>query len=115
MFIYANYGLSQSVIRGTVAPDTHVLDRESLEPTMDIIGFKSMQVVVRADRIAETGVPGEMQRRFRLLPNQVRTVAKLATSVEARLQKRFDVEWAYENGSLYLLEIREPGEYALTR
>jgi pyruvate,water dikinase len=109
VFVYANYGFGESVVRGSVVPDTHVVDRQSLEPLMDILGSKTMQVVARDGGIAETGVPCDQQKQFCLSPRQVGSVAKLARAVEARQGKPMEIDWAYEEGTLYLLDARDPG------
>ena len=106
MFIYANYGLPQSVIQGAAMPDTHVVDRKTLEPIMDIMGSKKMQMTKGPGGIAEMGVPCEMQKRFCLLPNQVRAIARLGKAVEAGVGKPVDIEWAYANATLYLVGTR---------
>ena len=106
MFVFANYGLGESVVGATVMPDTHVVDRQSLQSIMDVMGSKTMQIVARAGGIAETGVRGDKQKRFCLSPTQVGCIAKLAMAVEAQQGKPVGIEWAYEDETLYLLAAR---------
>jgi len=106
MFVYANYGLGESVVRHTVVPDTHIVDRQSVQPIMDIMGSKTMQIVACGGGIAETGVPADKQKRFCLAPTQVGAIAKLARAVEARHGKPVEIEWAYEGETLHLVGAR---------
>lgn len=106
MFVYANYGLGQSIAGRAVVPDTHIVDRDTLEPSMDILGSKTMQIVPCSCGLAETGVSEHDQKRFCLSPAEVGAVAKLAKSVEARMGEPVRVAWAYEDTTLYLIDAR---------
>jgi pyruvate,water dikinase len=106
MFVYASYGLSEWAASGAVVPDTHIVDRETLRPVMEILGSKKMQLVARADGVAEIGVPEGDRKRFCLSPAQVGEIAELAIVVEAQQGKPVGIEWAYEDKTLYLLAAR---------
>jgi phosphoenolpyruvate synthase/pyruvate phosphate dikinase len=46
------------------------------------------------------------QKRFCLSPTDVAAVAELAKSIEARIGKPVRVEWAFERGTLYVVDAR---------
>ena len=107
MFVYASYGLSEWMAAGTVTPDTHIVDRETLRPVIEIVGSKKTQVVARASGVAEIGVSEDEQKRFCLSPEEVEEIAKLAAAVEARQGSPVRIEWTYERETLHLLAARE--------
>ena len=104
LVVYASYGLGESIARRTVVPDTHVVDRVTLEPIIEIIGSKRMQTIVHAEGVAETGVPKDKQKQFCLSPRQVVGIARLAKAVESTQGSAVDVDWAFEDGKLYLVQ-----------
>jgi len=106
IFVYANYGLGESIAGRAVVPDTHIVDRDTLEPIMDIIGSKTAQIVPSSRGLAETGVSQDQQKRFCLSPADVAAVAELAKSIEARMGRPVRVEWAFEEGTLYVVDAR---------
>lgn len=108
MLVCANYGLSEWLADGTVAPDIHILDCETMQPLMEILGSKTTQLVLRGSGVVEIGVPEEERKRFCLSPSQVREIAKLAKAVEVRRGKPVEVEWAHERDALHLLAERHP-------
>lgn len=110
MFVYANYGLGQSIAVGALVPDTHIVARDTLESVMDIQGSKTTQIVQCSCGLAETGVPADEQKRFCLSPAEVTAVANLAKSVEARMGEPVRVAWAFEEGTLYLVDARRISE-----
>ena len=104
--MYANYGLGRSIDVGALVPDTHIVDRDTLEPIMDILGSKTMQILPCSCGLAETGVSAYEQKRFCLSPAEVTAVADLAKSIEARVGEPVRVAWAFEEGTLYLVDAR---------
>ncbi len=106
IIINANYGLGESVVGGHATPDTYVVDPQSFTPTAQVAGHKQTQVVVGENGVATIEVPADLQRRLCLAPDQVANIAKLAATVHALHGKPVDIEWAYENGRLFLLQAR---------
>lgn len=106
VFINANYGLGESVVNGTVTPDTYTVDRHSLEPINQIVGSKESQVVTCVNGVAETAVPPDQRTKPCLSSAQASEIATLALAVEARRGMPVDIEWAYEGTKLYVLQAR---------
>ncbi|TFH32174.1 MAG: hypothetical protein E4H00_01970, partial [Myxococcales bacterium] len=104
--INANYGLGESVVGGHAAPDTYVVDPHSFTPMSHVTGNKKTQVVAGEHGVETIDVPADMQRTLCLAPDQVADIAKLAAAVHALHGKPVDIEWAYENGRLFLLQAR---------
>ena len=104
--INANYGLGESVVGGYATPDTYVVDRRTLSPISQLAGDKKVQVVAVLHGVETTEVPADERDRLCLSPEQVTEIAKLAVAVESRHGEPVDIEWAYEDGTLYLLQAR---------
>jgi phosphohistidine swiveling domain-containing protein len=104
--INANYGLGESVAGGYATPDTYVVDGDDFSPVSKLAGDKKTQIVAGELGVETTDVPADKQSAFCLSPAQVGEVAKLAAAVEARHGQPVDIEWAYEEGTLFLLQAR---------
>jgi len=102
----ANYGLGESVVGGYASPDTYIVDRRSFASLSQRAGNKEVQVVVGLHGVETIEVPVDKRGALCLSPEQVTEVAKLAAVVESRHGKPVDIEWAYENGTLFLLQAR---------
>ncbi|RLB45148.1 MAG: hypothetical protein DRH23_14875, partial [Deltaproteobacteria bacterium] len=104
--INANYGLGESVVGGYATPDTYHVDPRTFVPTSQVAGRKKTQIVAGPSGVETTEVPADKQEALCLSPTQVAEVAKLAAAVGRRHGEPVDIEWAQENGDLFLLQAR---------
>ncbi|MFO7680464.1 MAG: PEP/pyruvate-binding domain-containing protein, partial [Chloroflexota bacterium] len=103
--INANFGLGESVVSGAVTPDTFVVDRVQPVILQREIGRKETAVFLQPSggTLEQTGgEPGQPS----LTDPQILHIAELTGAVEAAYGKPIDIEWAYANGQLYLLQAR---------
>ena len=105
--VYASYGLREWVGVRAIVPDLHIVDRETLQPVIEILGSKKRQVVAGADGIAESDVPVDRQKRFCLSPMQVSEIARLANAVETRVRAPLHIEWEHRDGTLRLVSVAD--------
>eukprot|EP00986_Skeletonema_menzelii_P005861 scaffold2200_cov117-Skeletonema_menzelii.AAC.2 len=109
--ICSNFGLGESVVSGTITPDTYVVDRFDTK-NMKVI---SKQVVEKTSTIRLDEVSGGTRQESNksitaqsLSDDQILEVARMVSAVE---EKYFDgspadIEWAFHNKTLYLLQAR---------
>ncbi|MGB5810352.1 MAG: PEP/pyruvate-binding domain-containing protein [Polyangiales bacterium] len=106
LVIDANYGLGESVVSGWATPDTYVIDRVELATMTQALGDKRVRASLGVDGVEKLDVQPEERTRFCLEPTQVSEVARLALEVEQHHDGPVDIEWAYEEGALFLLQAR---------
>lgn len=106
LFLYASYGLREWIGARSPVPDLHIVDRETLEPIMEILGSKETQIVPGADGIAERDVPADRRTRFCLSVVQVSEIASLAKAVETRVGAPVRIEWECRHGTPLLVSVR---------
>lgn len=104
--INANFGLGESVAGGYATPDTYVVARATFAPISRLAGHKKTQVVASPGGAKTIDVASEKQSAFCLSEAQATEVAKLAAAVELRHGEPVDIEWAFENDELFLLQAR---------
>jgi len=103
--INANFGLGESVVGGTITPDTFVVDKVRRAIVERQIGKKETSVW-----LDETGGTRELPAPHRedacLDESQLLQVSDLAMQVERAYDKPMDIEWAFAGGEIYLLQAR---------
>jgi len=101
----ANWGLGETVVAGTATPDTFTVDKIHLKITGKALGAKET-----ASMLMHSGGTKEASRHrsdeFTLTDEQIKDLTILIKHVEKLYNKPIDIEWAFEQGKLYLLQAR---------
>jgi len=106
VMINASWGLGESLVSGTVTPDTFIVRKSDLEVTSQTIADKGHMTVAVPGGTREVEVPRFLRSEACLSDEQLIEVAQLALSLEATMRYPVDVECAYAGGKLYLLQCR---------
>jgi phosphoenolpyruvate synthase/pyruvate phosphate dikinase len=104
--VSASWGLGESIVRGSVTPDTWSLDAESLDVRQETISDKLCMTIAVEGGTREIAVPKALRNRPSMSPEQLRVVARLGTRLEEANGWPVDVEFAFAGGRLYLLQCR---------
>ena len=104
--INASWGLGESVVGGTVTPDTYVVQKTTLKVVERQIADKRRMAVPVSEGTQEVDVPRFLRSRPTLEDNQVMELAELAMSLESTMGWPVDLECAYHAEKLYLLQCR---------
>lgn len=104
--INANWGLGESIVNGSVVPDTHIVRKSNLTTTSQTIAEKERMTILREAGVEEVRVPRILRRQPTLSPDKVREIAAMAIRLESEMQFPVDIEGAYVGDSLYLLQCR---------
>ena len=104
--INASWGLGESIVGGTVNPDTFTIDKRDLTVTESKISDKEVMTVLAAGGTKEVPVPRFMRSHPTLSDEQLVTMAQLAMSLEDKMGWPVDVESAYCGEELFLLQCR---------
>jgi pyruvate,water dikinase len=104
--INASWGLGESIVGGTVTPDTFTVRKSDLEITSRAITDKQRMTVSTTGGTHEVEVPRFLRNEASLDDEQILEMAKLALTLETTMEYPVDVECAYAGGELYLLQCR---------
>ena len=112
--ITASWGLGESIVGGTVTPDTWSVRKHDLAITARQIGDKRRMTVpahrphpgATGQGTREVDVPRLLRARPVLDEAEVAELATLAMALETTVGRPVDVECAYQDGQLYLLQCR---------
>jgi pyruvate,water dikinase len=106
IMINASWGLGESIVGGTVMPDTFIVRKSDLAVVQCVIADKQRMTVSAPGGTDEVDVPRFLRTTTSLNDEQVIEVAKLALTLETTMEYPVDVECAYARGELYLLQCR---------
>ena len=107
IIVEATWGLGEAVVSGKVTPDHYALARDG--SVLNAFVPRKAIAIVHDDRHGGTRevVLDEAQSRARVLDaDELRRLAELGAALEAYFGTPQDVEWAIENGTIYLLQSR---------
>jgi len=104
--VEASWGLGEAVVAGLVVPDHFRLDRSG-----QVLERKAgrKRIAVRplpSGGTFEQEVPPAQVSRLCLENSQLAALGELALQCEKSYGPRRDIEWAYQDGTLYLLQCR---------
>ena len=104
--IEAGWGLGESIVGGTITPDTYVVRKEDLAVVSQTISEKTRMTVPVRGGTREVETPRFLRARPALDEVQTVEMVRLAMDLEREMGCPVDVECAYEDGRLYLLQCR---------
>ncbi len=110
--IEAVFGLGEAIVSGEITPDLYVLDKASLRILEKRVVNQERQFVRNPEAGAEDGsniwlaVPGELREQQKLSDEQIVALAAIGKQVEKHYDFPQDIEWAEDEGELYILQTR---------
>ncbi|MCP4933216.1 MAG: hypothetical protein GY927_03205, partial [bacterium] len=103
--IDANWGLGESVVAGMVSPDHFVVDKVGKTIVERMLGEKETAVTLTpTGGIQEQPSPNPGE--FCLTDDQVIAITNMLIQIETLYDKPTDIEWAFANDTLYMLQAR---------
>ena len=106
ILINASWGLGESIVGGTVTPDTYSVRKADRSIIARRLAEKRRMTVLALDGTREVDVPRLLQRRPALDDAQVGAMAELAITLEEEMGWPVDVECAFASGQWYVLQCR---------
>ena len=104
--INASWGLGESIVGGTVTPDTFIVRKSDLAIISKTIADKQRMTVSTPGGTHEVEIPRFLRGQASLNDEQVVEMAKLALTLECTMERPVDIECAYAGVELYLLQCR---------
>jgi pyruvate,water dikinase len=104
--VNSSLGLGESIVGGTVTPDTYVLERPGLALRELRLADKRRMTIPAPGGSREVDVPGLLRRAPSLTEEQAREAAELAVRLEYAFGHPVDLELAWSRSRLHLLQAR---------
>ena len=108
MIINSSFGLGEAVVGGQVTPDTFIVDRETLSSKETVLGPKEHQIVYDGDQGIKLEKVSESDQAISSLSDSMLSeLCEAALKIEGLYEGTpQDIEWAFCNGKLHLLQSR---------
>ncbi|MEM7821486.1 MAG: phosphoenolpyruvate synthase, partial [Candidatus Aenigmatarchaeota archaeon] len=105
--IEACWGLGETLVSGAVEPDHYVITKD-MKIVEKRIGRKEIMKVrdLISDRTVEIKTPEEKVNAQILTNSELMGLVKLGLKIEKHYGNAQDIEWAIENGKIYILQAR---------
>jgi pyruvate,water dikinase len=104
--INASWGLGESIVGGTVTPDTFIVRKSDMAVIQRVIADKQRMTVPAPRGTHEVEVPHFLRKEVSLNDEQILEMARLTLTLETTMNHSVDIECAYAAGKLYLLQCR---------
>ncbi|PCI80788.1 MAG: hypothetical protein COB20_02730 [SAR86 cluster bacterium] len=105
-YIEASWGLGEAVVAGMVVPDSYRISSEG-SVLEQVLGDKDVELVATEEgETREREVDQIRQDSLCLREDQLDRLHNLALNCEAVYGEHIDIEWAFHEGQLYLLQCR---------
>lgn len=105
VLINASYGLGESVVSGAVSPDELVCDRNG-SVISSVVGQKATQVIYAETQTETVEVALEKRNQLSINENQIKRLVEKSLEIEAHYGMPMDIEWAFAEDRLYILQAR---------
>jgi len=108
ILINANFGLGQSIVDGSVSPDTYIVDKADQTEVLEYrIQAKEMMTIPEAGGgVKIVGIPKLLRNKQALPDSHIIEIAAMVFKLEALKGYAVDIECAFKSDTLYLLQCR---------
>jgi pyruvate,water dikinase len=106
IYIEANFGLGDSVVGGQVNPDGFTVIKKTGEIAERRIGEKRVRSSLGSGGSLLEPMPEALVRKASLSDEAIHAVAGIASRVEDYFGRPVDIEWAWKDGKIWLLQAR---------
>jgi pyruvate,water dikinase len=107
--IESNWGIGESVVSGRSMNDFFVLDKEGLAIKVRRVARKNVMVTMdygKGSGRVEQEVPPARASEPTLSEAQLVELGRTSMKIEDHFGFNVDIEWAYQDGTLYILQAR---------
>lgn len=109
--IEAVYGLGEAIVSGEVTPDLFIVDKEELRILNKKINKQEWQLIKNpagqdGHLNIKAPIPSEQQMLPKISDDEVMQLAAIGQSIEKHYQFPQDIEWAKEDGQIYITQAR---------
>lgn len=105
LVINANFGLGESVVSGSVTPDTFIVDKVKRTLLERKPGKKETSIWLATEG-GTLEKPSLAHSQMCLSDEEALALTDMVVRIEEQFQKPIDVEWAWANGKLHMLQAR---------
>ena len=100
--IEAVYGLGETIVSGSITPDQYLVDKTTNQILTRHIAPQTWQLT----RSGKISISRDYQKKQKLEDRYILEIAKLGQTLENHYQFPQDIEWAFSNKKVYIVQTR---------
>ncbi|MEM7826667.1 MAG: phosphoenolpyruvate synthase [Candidatus Aenigmatarchaeota archaeon] len=104
--INAGFGLGDYIVQGKIIPDEFLIFKKTCKLIEKRLGKKAIMEIRSKRGVKTKKLSRAMQERFSIEDHEAEELARLGVKIEKHYNQAMDIEWAKENGKLYILQAR---------
>src|SRR3989344_4844688 len=104
--IEAIYGLGEYIVGGRVTPDHYEVSKKDFTIVKKEIAHQKIKLVKQGTENKELRVDSETGKKQKLKDNEIIKLAKLVAGIENHYYFPQDIEWAFEEGQMFIVQSR---------
>jgi len=106
MVIEAGFGLGESIVSGSVTPDTYIIDKGKIKILEKKIHNQTFKIVRKGRENVREKLSSSVSKKQKLDDKSIIQLAKIGKQIEMHYKKPQDVEWAIENKEIFIVQSR---------
>ncbi len=106
LIIEAVYGLGETIVSGSVTPDTYTIDKGRIRLLNKKMGKQEWKLEKKGKGNKKTMLPEAKGRKQKLPDKKILELAAIGKQIENHYKMPMDIEWALEEGKLLILQAR---------
>ncbi len=106
VMIEGAYGLGEVVVSGSVTPDTYRVSKGSFEILSKEISTQDWMIVKHGGKDVRAEIRDDMRGKQKLDDKYIVELAKIGKKIEDHYKFPQDIEWAFFEGELYIVQSR---------
>lgn len=106
LIIEAVYGLGEYIVQGKVTPDQYIIDKKTMQTVRTSVGLQDAMLTRVGTKNKEVKLNKKKGSQQKLTSVQIEEVARLGRQIEKHYYFPQDIEWAFENGRIFITQSR---------
>lgn len=108
IMIEAGYGLGETVVAGSIRPDTYIVDKSKVEIKDKQINEQTWKLSLdeHLKKTVKKNITPETSKKQKLGDEHINELASLGKKIEEHYGKPQDIEFAVENNRIYIVQSR---------
>ncbi len=100
------WGLGEMIVQGAYTPDHYEVRKDTKEVYARVVNRQEKQLIKKGQETKETEVPKNRIEKQKLDDAQIVRLAEIGMKLQDHYKFPQDVEWALEDGELYIVQTR---------
>ncbi len=106
IIVEAIWGLGEKIVQGAITPDHYEVDKNNFDIVSTKTVHQDIEMVRSGDGNIDRAVPKSRQKKRKLTDKQIVEIAKLGKKLQQHYFFPQDIEWAMEDGKMFIVQTR---------